>query len=491
MKKIALLFLAVFLFTTSSAWAQATCSGAGSPCFIGNSAPGTCQSDGTCRLNDDPDGTCTSDPEYTPKVISPGTGIVSVIIQNINDTLTPIAYNMFNGITSDNGFIGAATAAMILYVMIYAIVFTFGMVQLTAFDFMIRMMKVSIVAMLVHQTAWSNGSSPFAVTFIHLFNDGTNSIISQVSSFAVNGSTLGGSPFDWMDNAIIELTSAKMLILLMAAAMTGPYGIVIIILLTIALYTFINAMLNALWVYIMALVLRTLLFGLAPLFFVCILFSRTRHLFDGWLNQVVNSCLQPIFLFTFFAFFVQLIKSLLDQLLQTNVCWTGVVGAAAGAPGDMHLWRFALWSCNTEKWEPFDGVWGYTGANNAPQGMVLKPSDCDSGAQNVHPLGIMLPLTLWILSDLAKKFNEIVVQIAKDIAQASTTFATNGRFGGGGGGGGSGGGGSGGGKGGGGGKSGGGTKGGQSVAKTVINTANQMAQLVGNRNPPPNKSRGI
>ncbi len=411
--------LMMLSLSASSAWACTP----SSPCFAPpNYEPGICQSDGTCKATGDSDGVCTSDPTYTPKTADPGKGIISVVIKDIKDTLKPMTKKMFDGISQDSGFKGAVSAAMTLYVIIYAISFLFGMVQLTAFDFVIRMFKISVVAMLINGT----GFQVFSDIVVKFFNEGTDALITQVSTIAVSGTTLGGEPFDWMDNAILELTSVKMLVTLMAAALTGPYGWVIIVILMISLYTFIKAMLGALWVYIMALVLRTLLFGLAPLFLACVMFSRTRQLFDGWLNQVVNSCLQPIFLFTFFAFFVQLIKASLEQVLQTNVCWTRF-GSVAGAASAEHYWRFALWNCNSNRWEPFDGVWGFTGADNAPAHMRATKADCGTGSPPVQPLGIMLPLILWILSDLAKRFNEIVVNIAKDIANASTGFSYQGQ----------------------------------------------------------------
>src|SRR6185436_2324103 len=101
----------------------------------------------------------------------------------------------------------------------------------------------------------------------------------------------------------------KMAVTLMAIFGTFPYGPIIGLILLMALGSFLKALMNALWVYLMSLVMKTLLFALAPIFIPCILFTRTRHLFDGWLNQIVNATLQPILLFAFFAFFAILIRT--------------------------------------------------------------------------------------------------------------------------------------------------------------------------------------
>jgi len=403
-----LALLASILFAPLTASTALACNGtdAGNFCFTATGLPGSCDSAGACIQTANPDGTCTSDSEYDIVMPSSGSGIISTIVTYLKSALAPISQQMFTAITADSGFTDAVKAAIILYVAIYGMLFTFGMVQLTVSDFAMRIFKMGVVAMLVTGTAWTY----FAQTFVPFFNDGTDDLIAEMGTIVVGGNSLGGEPFDWMDQAIVTAVSTKMVITIMATASTGPYGIVILAVLMVAIWTFIKAMLNAVWVYLMALVMRTLLFGLAPIFFACILFTRTRHLFDGWLNQVLNSCLQPIFLFAFFAFFVQLIKSCLDQVVGLTVCWTEWAETLRGTPFSEHYWRFAVWDCNLGIYVPFDGIWDFTGAVN---------SGC---AQPVNPVGIMLPLTMWIISDLAERFNHIVVQIAKDISGAATDF---------------------------------------------------------------------
>jgi type IV secretory pathway VirB6-like protein len=203
-----------------------------------------------------------------------------------------------------------------------------------------------------------------------------------------------------------------MAITLLATFATGPYGLIVGIILLMSLGSFMKSIFNALWVYVMALVIRSLLIGLAPIFIVSILFSRTRHLFEGWLNNVVNTCLQPIFLFTFFAFFVTLIRSCLEILLERPVCWMPSQ-VQSGTPTMAHFWRFAIKKGNGS-YAPFDGIWGFAG----PEGNTATTG----GDGSVHPIGIMLPLMIWILADLTGRFNSIVIGIAKQLADASTDF---------------------------------------------------------------------
>jgi len=361
-----------------------------------------------------PSGTCTNTSDYDIQYPIDRPGLFATIKMEIDTTLRPIGALMFENIQNTTNVVGAIRAAATLYILIYGLAFTFGMVQITAFDLMIRLAKIGVVATLLSSNAWFLFSNIFGGGIdangnqTGFFGGGVDDIINAVTNAAIGGMDTTGGPFGPMDYAIAMVISPKMAATMIAAFTTGPYGIGIGLVFLMSIGSFLKAMMNAMWVYVMALVMRTFLFALAPLFIPCILFNRTRSLFDGWLNQIINSCLQPIFLFSFFSFFAVLFQACLDQVFQTPVCWTPLADAVKGAPFEGLFWRFAIQDCSSGNWVPFDGSWDFNGPVNVPCG------------QPVNPLGIMLPLTLWIIADLAGRFNDTVVQIAKDISNAST-----------------------------------------------------------------------
>ena len=386
-----------------------------------------------------PPGTCTSDRSYEIAYPDPGDGLFSQIKFKIDSSLNNIDQMMFENITRSGNVRYAVQAAATLFIAMYGLAFTFGMIELTVFDLIIRLAKIGIITTIFTLAQAPNGwDDPgghhegsigymnFSKSIGTFFTYGTDEIINKVTSVAVGGFTdtispvsfgmkdknyiYGGGPFGPMDYALAMVVSPKMAATLIGAFTTGPYGIGVGLVLLLSLVSFLKSMLNAMWVYVMALVLRTFLFALAPLFIPCILFNRTRNLFDGWLNQVVNTCLQPIFLFSFFSFFAILFEACLDQVFQTPVCWTPMPEQVKGAMGDVNMWQWAVQDCKSGNWVPFTGKWDFYG----PQGLNCGQS------YSVNPLGIMLPLTLWIISDLASRFNDVVVQIAKDISSAST-----------------------------------------------------------------------
>ena len=72
---------------------------------------------------------------------------------------------------------------------------------------------------------------------------------------------------------------------------------------------------------VMAKVAIGLLLGLGPVFVLFLLFPATRHLFDGWIKQLVSFALVPVFVYAVWALFLQIIT---QSMTQMNL-WFGTV----------------------------------------------------------------------------------------------------------------------------------------------------------------------
>lgn len=354
-----------------------------------------------------PSALCTDGPgsEFDPAV--PGTGLVTTVVTQVEALVDGVTGSLYATVVGSGNFVKAVRAAVIIYIAIYGILFIFGMTEMTLYDFGIRMIKIGIIAALLSGGSWGY----FSTTVIHFFNNGTDSIIAAVSGITLLGVPIGGRPFELLDAAILQVLSARMAVTWLSMVFTGPYGPFFALLLALSIGSFIKALLDAIWIYLMSLVLRALLFGLAPIFISCILFNRTRHLFDGWLNQVVNACLQPILLFTFFAFFVQLILAAMNGLLTVPVCWASP-DHIQGSPFSQHMWRFKL-PVSGGGYQFYDGKWGWAGPE------VNVPGE----SFPVFPVDVMSILIFLALTELASRFNKVVLLIATDLAGASTSLS--------------------------------------------------------------------
>ena len=362
-----------------------------------------------------PGKTCSFDDQFNNTYSIAGNGLISAIVSDMHIILTHMAGRFYFGIILSNSFTSLIAPLLTLYIVLYGIFFTFGMAQITVYDFIVRMVKIGFVVGFIYTGVRTYWLDVFEL-LNRFFNDGVDAIIGKVTSISVGSVSVvydPDLPFAVLDEVIAKLLSVKMAVTLLATVFTGPYGLIFGGLMLLAAGSFVRALFMAMWVYLMALILRTMLIALAPLFFMCLLFDRTRHLFSGWMNQMVNTCLQPILMFVFFAFFAALISGSIDKLMETPVCWLEMPDAWRGGPTGTYFWRFAIRG-ESGAWEPFTGIWAWTGPELNPPRPDVKP----------FPIEIMAILMFLMLAELAGRFNTIVLTIARDLAGASTDFAS-------------------------------------------------------------------
>lgn len=369
---------------------------------------------------------CTIDQQMQPI----NTGIVSTVVNQVHLILDAISQQMYNGIIGNVGFRSVVYMALTLYVLIYGVMFTFGMVEMTLHDFSMRMIKIGIIAILFQP----NSFQFFSDSVVRFFNCGTDDIINKMVSLtaltvgqseqalAAVGTCEDSASFQAVDEVVALVFSQKMLVTLLGLFFTGPYGLMLGALVLIGFKSFLMALVTAVWVYIMALVIKALLFGLAPLFIVCLLFQRTRHLFQGWLGQVINASLQPILLFTFFAFFINLIGATINNIMQTPFCWTETTESVRGTPFDFYWWRPQIPTGQTDAngnptFESFGGTWGF-------EGPIFSDDVSDDFTAPIFPIDPLMILIFLILTELASRFNGVVTMIASDIASASSDLSS-------------------------------------------------------------------
>ena len=342
--------------------------------------------------------------------------IVRDIIAKINVQLSATSAQMYEKIILAPDYIFTIKAAITLFIMVYGILFMTGMVQIKLYDFIINVIKIGFIGWMASPTSWLF----FNNTVVQFFNEGTTqlinsftntgSLINAVRNVPIAGdflssATAGTTAFMAIDSVLSKIISSKMFVILMAASFSNTYGVLMGALIVFSIWLFMQSLMTALWVYIMSLVLKTLLFGLAPIFIPTILFKRTRHLFDNWLNQIVSASLQPILLFVFFIFFVKLMEGSIDQILGHEVCWTKLPEGWRGSGMDFFMWKFAEYKGGLTGW---------------------VPNEKENLLRDGFPIPIIQILTFLIIAELANRFNKVAIQIAMQISQASVSLAHEG-----------------------------------------------------------------
>ena len=342
---------------------------------------------------------------------------VNGVVNRIKTQLALASQRMYERIIIATDFLPTIKAVITLFIMVYGILFLTGMVQIKLYDFIINLIKIAIIGWMASPTSWVF----FNDTVVQFFNDGTTQLINfftntvppvgpatpivrntpLVGTF-LSTANAGTTAFMAIDSALGKIISSKMFVILMASTFSNAYGALMGALIVFSIWLFMESLMTALWVYIMSLVLKALLFGLAPIFIPTILFKRTRHLFDNWLNQIVSASLQPILLFVFFIFFVKLMEGSIDQILGHEVCWTKLPEGWRGSGMDFFMWKFAEYKGGLTGW---------------------VPNEKELPLASSFPIPLIQVLTFLIIAELASRFNTVVVKIAMQISQTSVSLA--------------------------------------------------------------------
>jgi type IV secretory pathway VirB6-like protein len=368
---------------------------------------------------------CTDGPQFDTSIPSDQNGVLTDLTAHIKTMTTDLDEKLFKQIQGDTGFTKAIAAMLTLYVGIYGMLFMTGHVRASLHDFVIRCAKIAILSILATPDAW-DFFNPYISDF---FTSASDEFMAQVNTLLIGGTKISGVdflPMNVLDQGLAKVISVNMGVHLLALLFAPPYGLFYLVLLGIAVWSFLGLLVTGIWVYMTSLVFRSLLVGVAPFFIACLLFSKTKHLFDGWLNQLISSCLQPVLLFTFLSFFVLMItgpggnNGLLDKILNVPVCWTAASESLQGSPFNVHFWRFTVDKkgeidppSGTAKFEPYGGQWDFYGAKDAPPSPGKKP----------FPIELIPLITFLILAELGKRFSQTVLMIARELSASSVDLS--------------------------------------------------------------------
>jgi hypothetical protein len=317
-------------------------------------------------------------------------GILQTIIERVENSVSNASRNIFDAITLDPGYELIVGASMTLMIIFFAVGVMFGFLQPQLGQLIIRLVKIGLLAwILTPGYGWTliedyfiRFFGPAGPSSPYYRQTGTDYLISAMISIAQTGSASGAtagpnSPFQVIESTVNLVFSPRMFVTAVASFATVPFGPAVGLAMLWAIFSFVWALLRALLIYVLSNIVKSLLFGLAPIFFVFLLFDKTKQLFTGWLNQLINFSLQPILMFAFLAFFSTLISSSAKAILarpDTHVCY--VHSSQQGTtPFSMENWQFICPDGNTIR--PYSGQRTATGALECPSGRISPVSIVD------------------------------------------------------------------------------------------------------------------
>lgn len=366
---------------------------------------------------------CTNFSERMALMDSAGAGtkgILSEIYLYVTSVVDNTTENLYETFINNNGYRVAVGAAMTLMIIIFGVGFMIGVIQPSFGQALVRLVKFGLIAALIAPSGWaffSQGGDSGGLGVAQFFNEGTNELITGVMEISTGVTPPeGATPFYQLDKIGNFLIQPDTIISMMSlAAAGGPFGLAVSGLLGIAFMYFIKLLIHALRIYAVTYVARALLLGVAPIFFVFLLFDRTKQLFMSWLNALIAMSMQPILLFTFLSFFLVMIESASKSMLNVEFCWTEFQNVE-GTTNPMSFWRPVDKETNT----PIRAEMTWKGAMDC---VITGRTDCPE-----FPLNIVDVLSFLILVYLAARFADVAEKLANELSNTFIALDPSARF---------------------------------------------------------------
>ncbi|WP_264375817.1 TrbL/VirB6 family protein [Wolbachia endosymbiont (group B) of Sphaerophoria taeniata] len=235
-----------------------------------------------------------------------------------------IFQNIAEKSTSFHNFV---LSLLVLFIVISSLLYLFGMIRETKHDMLIRMMKITLVIVLI-----SPGSFRFFYDhFLVLFVKGLEQLISIITNFAPNMNTGGNSNvaqgneaklFSFMEdmfNKFFAYSVWKKFAAFLHYQMWASLLMIPAIFVGIVLY-FLLCM-YAYIIFLSGFMGIAFLVAIMPLFLISILFSPLKSLFEGWIKFCISFCLQSIMIFTLLSLLAAMIMNTFYKQLGFTVCY--------------------------------------------------------------------------------------------------------------------------------------------------------------------------
>ncbi len=245
--------------------------------------------------------------------------------EHFNSNDPAVAQAMFENIAEKStSFHNFVLSLLVLFVMISSLLYLFGMIRETKHDMLIRMMKITLVIVLI-----SPGSFRFFYDhFLVLFVKGLEQLISVITNFAPNmntGSIAQGDEaklFSFMEdmfNKFFAYSVWKKFAAVLHYQMWASLLMIPAIFIGIVLYFLLC--LYAYIIFLSGFMGIAFLIAIMPLFLISILFSPLKSLFEGWIKFCISFFLQSIMIFTLLSLLASMIMNTFYRQLGFTVCY--------------------------------------------------------------------------------------------------------------------------------------------------------------------------
>jgi type IV secretion system protein VirB6 len=219
---------------------------------------------------------------------------------------------------------------LVLYLVFFSISYMLGLVDYTTQGFIKYLMKFAIVAFLISETSW-NFFGGYLVSF---FIDGSIELVARYSASFLKAVASDQQTCETMiiedpyvifsifNGPIYQFIAADTWSRIWAICTNGLLGFVTACFLIFAIFHYFIAIVKATVMFMFAIIINSILIVTAPVFIVCILFEKTKQMFDSWAKNLFSYALQPLFVYTSIIILNYIITILIYYIFNFTACST-------------------------------------------------------------------------------------------------------------------------------------------------------------------------
>ncbi len=243
--------------------------------------------------------------------------IFTKLVEPVRDMVQTVSITLYEGLRTNQDLINVAYALLTIYVIIYALLFLMGSVQIRVSDLMTRIVKIIIVVIMFRPESWAF----FNDYVFSAFDGGLNYLMHSATGITSSAD----NAFGFIDPILHKYTNKTIWQLLFNQMLQIGNGMFILaIMVMIGIITFLIAIIQVVVIYIVAFIGLSILISLAPIFILLILFGRTQNMFSNWLSLLFSYMLKPTILIIFFLMVDQIMGEILVETV-VRACWDTLI----------------------------------------------------------------------------------------------------------------------------------------------------------------------
>lgn len=220
--------------------------------------------------------------------------VLSDVTDSVKQAIQQTSASIYGNITNNYNFIHIVKLCLLLYIVIYGVSFSAGMVKISQRDLLIRAVKIAVILALLSENSYYF----FNIYFFRIFTGGITYLTEMISGTQSGvASTSTASLFDFASITLTYLGHPGVIIRFLVFFFIPKIGIFLASLIIVAVGMFFVSVLQAFIAYLLALTGIYIFISMAPLFIILILFEHTKQIFDQWVKLLAGFVLQTVILF--------------------------------------------------------------------------------------------------------------------------------------------------------------------------------------------------